>query len=220
MTTSAEIVDGIQRELTVLNDLRDNTLRLSRELTRACAHTIRAVHRHEWTEAESLLAGARGQAARMVEPLAAQPTLLHAGYTQDALKELVEAHLVLAAARGADLPTPQGLGVTGATYLNGMCEAASEMRRFVLDLVRRGQVAEAEPYLTFMDEVYSLLIAVDFPDAVTDGLRRNTDMLRGVLEKTRGDLTMAIRQEQMRVSLAEFEARLDRGLAPQSGEPG
>ena len=138
--------------------------------------------------------------------------LYHAGYTQDALKEVVEAHLVFAVVRGVPLPTPEALLVTGPTYLRGMSEAATEMRRFVLDLIRRGQVTAAEPFLDFMDEVYSHLVTVDFPDAVTDGLRRNTDVLRSVLERTRGDLTLAIRQEQMRTALQGLELNLDRHL--------
>ena len=211
-TSLTDIVETIRSELTTLNDLRDATLARSRTLTRSCAHSIRAIHRHEWAEADTLLAQARSEAKAMVDAIAAQPTLYHAGYTQDALKELVEAHLVNAVSRDLPLPTPAELYVTGPTYLRGMSEAATEMRRFVLDLMRRGQVLEAEQYLEFMDEVYSHLVTVDFPDAVTDGLRRHTDVLRGVLERTRGDLTLAIRQDQMRDALLGFERNLDRHL--------
>ncbi len=211
----AEIVESIRQEFTQINELRDKTLQLSRTLVRSCANSIRAIHRHEWAEAETALAQARADAAAMVEPLANYPTIYQAGYTQDSLKEVVEAHVVYAAIRGLPWPTPAELYVTGSTYLRGLSEAASEMRRFVLDLMRRGQVIEAEPYLSFMDEVYSLLITVDFPDAITDGLRRNTDVLRTVLERTRGDLTMSIRQDQMRQALLSFEARLDANLGTQ-----
>jgi translin len=212
LPTLAEIVEGIRGEMTTLNGLRDATLARSRSLTRACANAIRAIHRHDWAEADALLSQARDEGKAMVEAIVDHPTLYHAGYTQDALKELVEAHLVAAVVRNAPFPSPAELHVTGATYLRGMSEAGSEMRRFVLDLVRRGEVQAAEPYLAFMDEVYSQLITVDFPDAVTDGLRRSTDVLRSVLERTRGDLTLAIRQDQMRVALLSFEANLDRHL--------
>lgn len=203
------IVEAIRAQMTAISGRRDQTLALSRALTRSCAHSIRAIHRHEWDEAEALLAQARNDAAAMVEPLAAMPTVYNAGYTQDALKELVEAHVVYAVVKGRPLPTPDEMYVTGSTYLRGLSEAATEMRRFVLDQMRRGHVLEAEPLLDFMEEVYSHLVAVDFPDAVTDGLRRYTDILRGVLERTRGDLTLAIRQDQMRTSLHSLEARLD-----------
>lgn len=202
------IVDSIREDLTTINSLRDETLQVSRLLIRSCAHCIRAIHRHEWTEAEALLTEARSQAQEMLKPIEQYPMLYYTGYTQDALKELVEASLVYALVKDGEIPTPQMLGVTGPTYLKGMSEAATEMRRFVLDLMRRNQIAEAEPYLDFMDEVYTLLITVDFPDAVTMGLRRQTDVLRNVLERTRGDLTLGIRQDQMRDALERVESRL------------
>lgn len=202
------IVEEIRTQLTGINSLRDATLNRSRALIRACAESIRAIHRHEWEEATAMLAAARAAADEMVDALAEHPMLYHAGYTQDALKELVEAHLLFAVVRGGPMPQPVALRVTGSTYLRGMSEAATEMRRFVLDMMRQGEIVEAEPYLEFMDEVYSLLITVDFPDSITDGLRRHTDVLRTVLERTRGDLTISFRQEQMRVALRSLEARL------------
>lgn len=208
-------IEAIRSEFTAINTLRDATLNQSRSLVRSCANSIRAIHRHEWAEAEAMLTQARADAEAMVTPLHNHLAIYHAGYTQDSLKELVEAHVLFAFVRGQELPNPDYLFVTGATYLRGLCEAASEMRRFVLDLIRRGQVNEAEPYLDFMDDVYSQLITIDFPDSVTDGLRRNTDALRGVLERTRGDLTLAIRQDQMRAALHDFGNQLDQRLGTQ-----
>jgi translin len=201
-------VEAIRLEFTQINDLRDETLRMSRALIRSCANAIRAIHRHEWADAEIMLAEAHTDAEKMVAPLAEHLMLYHAGYTQDALKELVEAHVLFAVARSTPLPSPQALFVTGATYLRGLSEAATETRRFVLDLMRRGRIEDAEPYLDFMDEVYSLLVTIDFPDSITDGLRRQTDVLRGVVERTRGDLTLTLRQEQMRQALERFEGVL------------
>ncbi len=202
------IIEDIRVGLTARNDVRDATLRRSRELIRLCAHSIRAVHRHEFDKATELLAEARAAAAEMVADVAEMPDLYYTGYTQDALKELTEAHVVYAFVTGADLPTPAGLAVPSNTYLKGLSEATTEMRRFALDMIRRGRVEEAEPYLAIMDDVYSLQTTIDFPDAITGGLRRLTDVLRGTLERTRGDVTMAMRQEQMRAALAAFEARV------------
>lgn len=210
--TLGAIVEEIRGGLTAVSERRDATLNRSRALIRACAESIRAIHRHEWEEAGAMLAAARAAAQEMVAALDGYPMLYHAGYTQDALKELVEAHLLFAVVRKEPMPTPAKLQVTGATYLRGMSEAATEARRFVLDLMRQGRIEEAAPYLDFMDEVYSLLITVDFPDSITDGLRRHTDVLRNVLERTRGDLTVAFRQEQMRVALRSLEARLGTDL--------
>ncbi|RME53299.1 MAG: haloacid dehalogenase [Caldilineae bacterium] len=204
----ADIVDAVIQEMEQINQLRDATLARSRQLIRACAHSIRAMHRHEVDQARSMLADARDAAQAMTAPLADFPELYYTGYTQDALKEVVEAHLLFAFITGEPLPTPTELKVTGATYLKGLSEAATEMRRFALDLMRRDQVDAAEPFLQRMDDIYALLVTVDFPDAVTGGLRRQTDVLRGVLERTRGDLTMAMRQEKMRTALERFEARI------------
>ena len=134
--------------------------------------------------------------------------LYYAGYTQDALKELAEAHITYALINRQALPKPEDLGVEDAAYLNGLGEAVGELRRHALDLVRKGQVSRAEEILQNMDEVYAQLTTVDFPDAVTRGLRRTTDMVRGVLERTRGDLTTAARQEQLEQALSEVEKRL------------
>ena len=205
MPELAQIIEEIRTEFTAKNQVRDTTLNRSRELIRFCALSIRAIHRHEWDEAERLLATARQAAAVMNADLIAYRDLYEAGYTQDALKELVEAHVLHAFVRGGDLPAPADLGVPAAAYLNGLAEAASELRRFALDLIRLGQSSAAEPYLAQMDEVYTHLVTIDFPDALTGGLRRTTDVLRGVLERTRGDLTVAVRQEELEAALQAFE---------------
>lgn len=205
MPELAQTIEGIRVEFTAKNQVRDATLSRSRELIRFCALSIRAIHRHEWDEAARLLETAREAAAVMVADVVTYQDLFEAGYTQDALKELVEAHVLYAFVRGTDLPGPTDIGVPAAAYLNGLAEAASELRRFALDLIRLGRSSEAEPCLAMMDEVYSHLVTIDFPDALTGGLRRTTDMLRGVLERTRGDLTVAVRQEELEAALQAFE---------------
>lgn len=220
MPALADTIAQIEAELMLKNDVRDLTLRRSRELIRYCAHSIRAAHRHEFDEARQLLGTAQAAAGEMVRDLERHPDLYFAGYTQDALKELTEAFLVLAFVSGDPLPTPDEIGVPGATFLRGLAEAVTELRRYILDLIRRGHVAEAEPYLGIMDDVYSFLIAIDFPDAITGGLRRHTDVVRGVLERTRGDLTVAVRQEQMRATLLSFEERLGMNNLGEILEPG
>ncbi len=219
MPELAQTIESIRAEFTVKNQARDLTLNRSRELIRFCALSIRAIHRHEWDEAARLLAIAREAAAVMVVDVAMYHDLFEAGYTQDALKELVEAHVLYAFVRGAELPGPAEIGAPAAAYLNGLAEAASELRRFTLDLIRRGRCSEAEPYLTMMDEVYSHLVTIDFPDALTGGLRRTTDMLRGVLERTRGDLTVAVRQDELEAALHAFERTYRPGISDAAEDP-
>jgi translin len=200
-----QIIEDIRAEFTTKNAVRDATLGRSRELIRYCALSIRAIHRHEWEEAENLLNTARLAAGVMAADLAQYGDLYEAGYTQDALKELVEAHTLYAMVRGRPIPAPAELRTPSAAYLNGLAEAASELRRFILDLIRLGRTREGEPYLAIMDDVYIHLVTMDFPDALTGGLRRTTDMLRGVLERTRGDLTVAVRQEELEAAMQAFE---------------
>ncbi len=202
------IVEEIRADFVARDEAREEALRRSRELTRLCATAIRATHRGERKEAAELLDQADRVAAEMTKELAPYPDLLYAGYTQDGLKELAEAHLMVALLDGRPLPSPADLGISPSTYLNGLCEAASELRRRCLDLLRHGETAEAERLLEVMDTVYDVLMTFDFPDGVTGGLRRRVDQLRAVLERTRGDVTQALREERLLDALDRFEERL------------
>ena len=126
--------------------------------------------------------------------------LFFAGYTQDALKEYVEATLTCAIVESRPLPKPEVLDIENATYLNGLAEVTGELRRRCLDILRQGYSPEAERLLGWMDEIYNLLVTVDYPDALTNGLRRQTDLVRGIVERTRGDLTISLREEKSAAS--------------------
>ena len=171
---------------------REVTLSASRRAIRACASAIRAVHRREFLEARELIAEAAAYLAEAESVLGSHADVRYGGFLNDAKKEFAEANLTLAFVAGHALPTAAELGVEVQPYLNGMAEAASELRRQVLDCLRRDEGDEAERLLGLMDEVYGLLVTIDYPDALTGGLRRSTDALRGVLERTRGDVTTAI----------------------------
>jgi len=204
------IGEHIRQEFEAKNAARDQALQRSRTLIRFCANAIRAVHREEWENARALLAQARAAAAEMIADLAPYPDLYHAGYTQDSLKEYAEANIVYALVTDEPLPGPDMLRVESAAYLNGLGEAAGELRRRILDIIRHDHSEEAERLLEVMDDIYNQLVTMDFPDAITGGLRRTTDMVRGVLERTRGDLTMSLRQQRLQQALGAFEERIQR----------
>ena len=203
------IAERIRRNFEAKNAARDEALRRSRELIRYCANSIRATHRAEFEEASQLLATAHQAASELVECVADYPDLYYAGYTQDALKELAEASITYALITDEPLPDPDDLSIEYAAYLNGLGEAVGEMRRHVLDIIRRGQIERAEEILVAMDDIYAVLVTIDFPDAITRRLRRTTDMVRAVLERTRGDLTMAMRQDKLQEALRAFEERVN-----------
>ncbi|MBU0493036.1 MAG: haloacid dehalogenase [Chloroflexi bacterium] len=202
------IAERIRHDMTTKTAAREEALQFSREAIQHCAHSIRAAHRGEFDDARDRLGQARDRVGHMAENLAPFPDVYYAGYVQDAQKEYTEAAAFYAILHGDPLPTPEDLGVDGAPYLNGLGETVGELRRYALDQIRRGDVARAENVLEWMQDVYEVLVTIDFPDAVTRGLRRTTDVTRGILEKTRGDLTVAARQEQLEQALRDFESRV------------
>jgi translin len=166
------------------------------------------MHRNEFENARQILRPAREKLAEVTALLGGYPEIYHAGFVADAQKEFAEASLTLALVREEPLPTPVSLDTGEAPYLNGLGEAVGELRRYLLDVLRTGDVERCEVYLRAMDEIYSALVTVDYPDAITGGLRRTTDVTRGILEKTRGDLTLAAQQYSLERQLHAFEARL------------
>ncbi len=197
-----EIAEDIRALLDAKNAVREEALRLSREAIRFAANSIRATHRQEWEEAEALMAESRSRVLECKELLKDHQDIYVAGYTQDAQKEYAECELTMDIVRGRPLKSPQELGVEPAPWLNALGEAIGETRRHVLDTIRRGDVARAEELLEIMDEAYYVLVTFDYPDAVTNGLRRTTDMVRGVTERTRGDLTTTMREEELQKAIA------------------
>lgn len=202
------ISEMIRSEMSARNEARDKAIVQSRELIRHCAECIRAIHRREWENVDKKLALITRLSAELRQGVADYPDLYYSGYTQDALKEVVEAHITGAIIRGLPLPSPGELFVEAAAYLNGMCEAATELRRFILDIMRLSDEHsdEAERLLLWMDAIYDQMVTFDFSDALTGGLRRQTDVLRGVLERTRGDMTLSLRQQRLQQALARFES--------------
>jgi translin len=197
----SEISDWVRERLDAKNGAREKALSRSREIIRACANSIRAVHRAEFDEAKRLIDEAEAKHRELTAEVRAFPEIYFAGYVQDGQKEFAEACATYAIVHGEPLPHPQDLGVECPAYLNGLAEAMGEMRRQVLDLMREGDIDRAETILDIMDEVYFSLVTFDYPDAVTGGLRRNTDMVRGVLERSRGDLTVALNQRTLEKAL-------------------
>ena len=202
MNNDFETIAAVLRaKLDSTNAARELALRECREIIRLASRTIRAVHRLEFDVAEARLAEARGKVEQVKSDLASHPDLFFAGYVHDSQKEYVEAAAMCAIVRGERAPLPDELGVEPAAYLNGLAEAGSECRRFVLDRLRAGEMEGADRVLQVMDEIYYELITFDYPDAITGGLRRTTDAFRAVLERTRGDLTLTFQQRALQEAL-------------------
>lgn len=217
MQNLAEITERIHQGLEQRTRKRDQALAQARQLTRFSAHAVRAIHRSEQSVAYENLAEARKLVKSLQNELSVFPELFFAGYTQDAIKEFAEASITVALIENRPLPSPEELDVEYATYLNGLAEAAGELRRRCLDIIRQGYNAEAGRLLECMDDIYETLVTMDYPDAVTNGLRRQTDITRSLLERTRGDLTISLREGHLEEVMKTLSAKLDRATEGPTG---
>ena len=201
------IAEHIRQNLSAKDVVREKALPLSREVIRNSSQAIRAIHRQEFDQAEGLLRQARNLLDQAKQAVAAYNELSNTGFIRDAEKEFAEGSITLALVTGQQLPAPDELGIDSVAYLNGLGEAVGELRRYLLDSMRKGDLSRGEELLAAMDDIYGVLVTMDFPDAITGGLRRTTDMVRGVLERTRSDLTLVMRQKELEDRLREFEGK-------------
>ena len=199
-----KVTESIRKSLQAKDEAREKMLPLCRESIRYSGNAIRAVHRQEFEPATELLKTAQKLLVDAEKAVRGSGELLGTGMIRDAQKELAEAFITLALVKGEPVPKPASLGVDAAAYLNGLGEAAGEIRRYMLDGLRRGDLTRGEELLSIMDDIYSVLVTMDYPDAITGGLRRTTDMVRGVLERTRSDLTLTIRQKELEEKLGKY----------------
>jgi len=198
------IANKIRESFSAKDAAREKVLPLCRETIRHSGNAIRAIHRQEFDQAKELLKSARDRLAEVEPGISGYGELGYTGFVRDAQKEFAEASITLALVTGKPLPGPDELGIDGAAYLNGMGEAVGELRRYLLDSMRGGDLSRGEELLSAMDDIYNTLVTMDFPDAITGGLRRTTDMVRGVLERMRSDLTLAMGQKDMADKLTDF----------------
>jgi translin len=187
-------VEGIKLNLDRANKAREAALPACRKVIRAAGSSIRAVHRQDEAAAAELAAESESELRYAQRVLDGFPAVANAGFLHDAEKEYVEARAVAALVGGDSVPGPTELGVSPSAWMRGLAEAASELRRYLLDRLRAGELERGEQLLSAMDDVYDALVVVDYPDALTNGLRRTLDALRAVLERSRGDLTTTVLQ--------------------------
>lgn len=205
------LAQAIQNRLDAKNQARERALPAARRSIRASANAIRAIHRLEFDTAKTLIAESRASLDEGLAAVEQQADILHAGYLQDAQKEYTEANLTLALVTGEALPGPTDLQVEDAPYLGGMSDTIGEGRRRLLDLLRVGEVEQAERLLEAMEEMYGVLVTMDYPDAITMNLRRATDVSRSLIEKSRGDLSISVVQQDLRDALDRHANQLRGG---------
>jgi translin len=201
---------SLREEFDARTAAREKGLAASRNAIRACGNAIRALHRYETEPAEALLKEAQDHLDAGRTALESFSDILHAGFMHDAEKELAEARITHALVTGGDFPTPESVGVPSTAFVKGMAEAIGELRRHILDLMRHHELKRCEELLGAMDEMYYLLVSMDYPDGITYGLRRLTDVARSIIERTRGDFTTSSIQSSLRDALEEHASFLDK----------
>lgn len=193
----AALGETARARLEVTHRAREEALACCRDTIRACGLAIRAVHRLDAGAAAERRAEADQALRRAQQALAPFPALAAAGFLHDAEKEYAEACLTEALISGAAIPGPEALEIGLPAWLNGLAEAASELRRHLLDRLRQGETARGEELLGAMEEAYDLLVTIEYPDAITGGLRRAVDALRAVVERSRADVTTTVLQSRL-----------------------
>ncbi len=212
-----EIAEGIRAQLDATDRAREEALVFGRNLTRNSASAIRLIHQGRLREAEEAIRADAEALREFRAQIAPYPEIATAPFLMDGEKEHVEARVTLCLADGRPWPLPDEIGCPPAAYLNGLAEGATEIRRQVVDRIRRGETASAEAILARMDEIYGILMTFDYPDAVLWGLKRRLDTVRGVVEKTRHDMTTAIRQDRLEEAMRRLESRIA-SSEPREGE--
>jgi translin len=200
--------DRIKTDFDAKNATREEVLKTCRSLVQTSSYVIRSVHRGEKEEALQLMEQAAELSASITHMTQDHPEVYTAGFVHDAQKEYAEAKATHALINGEALPSPEEIGVEYPAYLNGLGEAVGELRRSILDLIREGHLERGDELLSYMDDIYYLLVSFDYPDAITGGLRRTTDMARAIMERTRGDLTTTLRQSKLKQAIFELESNL------------
>ena len=202
------LTEGLRAQLDAKTTAREQGLTSSRNAIRSCGNAIRAMHRYEFDAALLLVEEAQSHLDVARSALAEHPDMLHAGFVHDAEKELAEARVTYALVTGAVMPSPEDVGVSPAAFLKGMAESIGELRRHLLDLLRKGELKRCEELLAAMDDLYFVLVSMDYPDGITFGLRRLTDVARSIIERTRGDFTTSTIQYELRDALEDHASRI------------
>jgi len=205
-----KIAKKIAERFEAQENAREKALALHRDLIRSSGQAIRATHRGEFKEAKKILANSNKYLEDIYKILKDHPEVYYAGFIQDAQKEYAESIITLALISGEEIPEPDKIKVDYCSYLNGMAEAVGELRRYILDLIRQENVEKAESFLEIMDDIYYVLVSMDYSDAITRGLRRSTDVARSLMEKTRADITSHAGHSKLKKSMNKLEKKLEK----------
>lgn len=206
MKNLEEIASQIQYKLDEKDAVREVALKSSRAIIRVAAGIVHAIHKHE--DVKNEFNEARDEVHRLRSLLEDHPDIWNAGFVEDAMAEIAEASILFSIINSEELPDPEDLGITPASYLLGLGDVIGELRRFALESLRNGEVELAQRYLDMMEEIFLILMRFDYPDAIVP-IRRKQDVARSLLEKTRGEVAVAICSKRLEERLKHLEKSID-----------
>ncbi|MEF8847993.1 MAG: RNA-binding protein [Candidatus Thermoplasmatota archaeon] len=204
-----EIIDKIEKNIDAKDEIREKSLHFSRDIIKKCRKSIQHIHQNSLEKAERYIKQASKELGELFDLTSPHPELFHKGYVENASQELVEAYCLLNIKKGKELPDPDDIQTSYSSYLLGLCDLVGELRREALDSVRKGNSEKADENLKMMEEIYNLVIRFDYPSGLVP-IKKKQDIIRRLIEKTRGELTVANCEKRMEYHTEEFRGILDR----------
>lgn len=203
------IVNKIEKSIDDKELIREKALRFSRDIIINCRKAIQYIHQGLNQEADENIKKASAKLAELYDTTKNFPEIYHNGFVENAAQELVEALCFYNIMQGKDLPDPDEIQTTYSSYLMGLCDLVGELRRTVLDSIRSGEQKNADEYLKMMEDIYDVIIRFDYPSGLVP-IKKKQDMVRGLIEKTRGELAVASCERRIEHRTYEFKGILDK----------
>ncbi len=191
------IIKKIDKQINNKDKIREQALKISREIIINCRKAIQLIHRNLMDESQKYIKESSSKLAELYKLTKEYPDLYHSGFVENAAQEYAEANCLFNIEKGLDLPDPDNLKTTYSSYLMGLCDVVGELRRAALDFILTGETTKANQYLVYMDKIYDSIMTFDYPSGLIP-IKRRQDILRTLIDKTRGEL-----------AIAGFEQRID-----------
>jgi len=183
-----EIVSNIEKELYLLDDVRERTIRVSRDILRISRIVIACIHQDKIDEAREKLRQLSKLVDDLMEMLKDYDELKFSGFVRNSLVEYVEAHLFYAVVTKSDIPSPEDLKVSPSTYILGLADSGGEIRRRIIALLNQGNIDEVKRMYDILKQIYHRISTIVIPDAIAPGLRSKCDMLRNSVERVGSEI--------------------------------
>jgi translin len=203
-----DLVKRGAEELRLRDKALDTVMARARRARILSKQAILKLHTDEKSEAKKRLEEASSLIVKMNEIIKKNPELARFDQVSAAKEEYSEASIIMSLMKSGEFPDPTELGVPITSYLLGLGDVPGELRRQALDALRVGNMETAEARLSMMEEIYlSLMTMEEAP--LLKGLRRKMDITRGVIERTRSEVTAEAGRRKLRESVERLTGKFE-----------